>query len=290
MDETKINDALDRLETALITYGASLEKVGGATSTTQEVEPKKETINIALERTTALKSFATTYSTLDARVRNLREKVKPALLGLIFDLGQELSFLQRKNDDGALSTTDIALKLSKLEKEIAELEKEPQEEERQPAAVEPIPVNPPSPQSTQEEQKENISPKVHSLEIGTSNVVPNGRGGYSLEREGGRRNGKDLISLEEQKKWDDSIKMLGDHEHDHEAIVRPGVADIQQAVNGTSETATGKTPQEALKNATDKAVNSAIQKFNNGVADVQKKSDQLDADTEHGTKPKKQPD
>ena len=129
MDETKINDALDRLETALITYGASLEKVGGATSTTQEVEPKKETINIALERTTALKSFATTYSTLDARVRNLREKVKPALLGLIFDLGQELSFLQRKNDDGALSTTDIALKLSKLEKEIAELEKEPQEEE-----------------------------------------------------------------------------------------------------------------------------------------------------------------
>ena len=90
----------------------------------------------------------------------------------------------------------------------------------------------------------------------------------------------------EQKTWNDFTTSLNQHEDGHVAIVTQGATDVGNAVADAVSpvTATGKTSQEAVNNATagiDTVVNEAI---DTAVKEVNKRGQEYDDKTDHGRK------
>jgi predicted secreted Zn-dependent protease len=92
---------------------------------------------------------------------------------------------------------------------------------------------------------------------------------------------------EEQEKWDNAMSGLESHEEEHVQIYVEGAQAAQEAVRGKfTATGTGSTATGAIESAQKNLRSKVSAAFSPPVAEAQRKNEQLDRDTDKGTKPK----
>jgi predicted secreted Zn-dependent protease len=98
--------------------------------------------------------------------------------------------------------------------------------------------------------------------------------------------GYDKATPEEQKKWDDSLTQLKDHEEGHVEIATAGGTPVGNAVLGATATGSGKTPQQSIEDAKKNLLSAQTVNYDKARAEVQKQSDTYDQRTQHGKIPR----
>jgi len=95
-------------------------------------------------------------------------------------------------------------------------------------------------------------------------------------------------SPEEQQKWDSYSNDLKDHEEGHVEIAVKGATEVGKAVQDTTATGRGRTPQQSINNAKSNIKKAQDQSYNNARDKVRQQSREYDDKTKRGKIPRKE--
>ena len=98
--------------------------------------------------------------------------------------------------------------------------------------------------------------------------------------------GRDAASPEDQKAWDSAASDLQNHENTHADQNRESADALDKSLPGTKASATGNPKDKANppKNAAEQKLNDKVQnKVSDTSKDMERKAQQLDEKTHHGT-------